>query len=61
MKVILVFTGMLISNVAFCQGAFIAHRGASSNAPENTLTAFTKAMEAGAGFIEADVRLSADD
>ncbi|MCB2219073.1 MAG: T9SS type A sorting domain-containing protein [Bacteroidetes bacterium] len=61
MKVVFVFTGMLISIFTFCQGAIIAHRGASSIAPENTLAAFTKAMEAGADFIEADLRLSADD
>jgi len=33
----------------------IAHRGASSLAPENTLLAFEKAIELGAGAIECDV------
>ena len=38
----------------------IAHRGASRAAPENTLTAFRKAVELGADSIEFDVRLSGD-
>jgi glycerophosphoryl diester phosphodiesterase len=36
------------------------HRGACGQAPENTLTAFQKALEAGATWIEFDVQLSAD-
>lgn len=39
----------------------IAHRGASSIAPENTLAAFAKAVEIGADYFELDVHLSADD
>ena len=38
----------------------IAHRGASRQAPENTMAAFTRALELGAGGIELDVHLSAD-
>jgi len=38
----------------------IAHRGASKMAPENTLAAFKKALELGAGGIELDVHLSRD-
>ena len=38
----------------------IAHRGASVDAPENTLAAFTLALEEGAHGIELDVRISAD-
>lgn len=38
----------------------IAHRGASAIAPENTLLAFRLAIEAGAGMIETDARLSSD-
>jgi len=38
----------------------IAHRGASSIAPQNTLAAFEKALEIGADGIELDVRLCAD-
>lgn len=37
-----------------------AHRGASAEAPENTLAAFRRAIEVGADGIELDVHLSAD-
>ena len=38
----------------------IGHRGASSEAPENTLPSFQLAVELGADALELDVRLSAD-
>ena len=38
----------------------IAHRGASAEAPENTLAAFERAIEVGADMIEFDVRRAAD-
>jgi glycerophosphoryl diester phosphodiesterase len=38
----------------------IAHRGASADAPENTITAFALAAEQGADGVELDVQLSAD-
>lgn len=38
----------------------VAHRGASSIAPENTLEAFAKAIEVGADMVEFDVRSTAD-
>lgn len=38
----------------------IAHRGYSELYPENTLLAFTKAIEAGVNGIETDIRLSSD-
>lgn len=38
----------------------IAHRGASAYAPENTLAAFSKAIEQGADGIELDVHLTKD-
>lgn len=38
----------------------IAHRGASANAPENTLAAFNLALEQSADGIELDVMLSQD-
>lgn len=38
-----------------------AHRGASAEAPENTLAAFAAALAAGAEGVELDVHLSADD
>jgi glycerophosphoryl diester phosphodiesterase len=37
-----------------------AHRGASADAPENTLSAFRLALELGARGLESDARLSAD-
>ncbi len=38
----------------------IAHRGASGDAPENTMAAFRRAVAAGAEFIETDLQLSRD-
>ena len=38
----------------------IAHRGASADAPENTISAFALAAEQGADGVELDVQLSAD-
>jgi len=38
----------------------IAHRGASADAPENTLTAFRLAIAQGADGLECDLRMSAD-
>lgn len=40
--------------------AVVAHRGASSYEPENTLRAFRRAIDMEADMIEADVRLSKD-
>ena len=39
----------------------IAHRGASEDAPENTMAAFQLGLDQGADAIECDVHLSADD
>lgn len=38
----------------------VAHRGASFEEPENTLSAFKRALEIGVDFIELDVHLSKD-
>src|SRR5688572_28815602 len=38
----------------------VAHRGASAQAPENTMEAFRLAVEAGADAIELDVHLTRD-
>jgi len=38
----------------------IAHRGDSTQAPENTLPAFQKAIDAGADMVEFDVQLTSD-
>lgn len=37
-----------------------AHRGASGSAPENTLVALQKAIEAGAEYAEIDVQETSD-
>lgn len=44
----------------FSQTLVIAHRGASDMAIENSITAFKKAIEAGADYIETDVHQTAD-
>ncbi|MEI5582365.1 MULTISPECIES: glycerophosphodiester phosphodiesterase family protein [unclassified Agromyces] len=38
----------------------LAHRGLALDAPENTLLAFERAVDAGAAYLETDVHLSAD-
>jgi glycerophosphoryl diester phosphodiesterase len=38
----------------------VAHRGASADRPENTLSAFALAIDQGADVLEADVRASSD-
>jgi glycerophosphoryl diester phosphodiesterase len=42
------------------QTLIIGHRGASTDAPENTIAAFTRALRDGADGIEFDVRLARD-
>ncbi len=52
-----------MSDHAFPDDAFpiiVAHRGASSTRPENTLASFEEAMRIGARIVELDVRLSLD-
>lgn len=44
----------------FPRPAVVAHRGASSELPENTLAAFEEAVRVGADMVELDVRLTAD-
>lgn len=43
------------------QPLLFAHRGLSTKAPENTLSAFKLAWESGVPGVELDVRLTADD
>jgi glycerophosphoryl diester phosphodiesterase len=38
----------------------VAHRGVPTEAPENTITSFQRAVELGADAVELDVRLTAD-
>lgn len=49
-------TAALANSVPFV----VAHRGASKEAPENTLAAFRRAIELNADLLECDVYLSAD-
>jgi len=41
--------------------AVVAHRGASGFAPENTLAAFSKAINMGADYVELDVQFTLDE
>ena len=51
----------ILSSATFAfEPLIIAHRGASADAPENTLAAFRLAWEQGADGIEGDFRLCAD-
>lgn len=45
---------------AFSRPRIVAHRGASFDAPENTLAAFKKAWSLGAEAVELDVRVTRD-
>lgn len=52
-----------MSGHGFAEGDFpmiVAHRGASSTHPENTLPSFEAALALGAPVVELDVRLTAD-
>jgi glycerophosphoryl diester phosphodiesterase len=56
---LLLFIGL--TNFTMAQSTFIvAHRGFSSIAPENSLSAFEAAIECGAPYFELDVQASAD-
>ncbi|WP_309007964.1 glycerophosphodiester phosphodiesterase family protein [Pelagicoccus sp. SDUM812005] len=51
---------MPLLNVAAASPLIVAHRGASADAPENTLPAFQLAWEQGADAIEGDFHLTRD-
>lgn len=51
-------TGHDLSGLAF--PAVVAHRGASSTRPENTVASFEEAIRLGAKIVEFDVRLARD-
>ena len=59
-----VYFTFLITCSALCLSAqqmFVAHRGASYLAPENTVAAANMAWMSGADAVEVDIRLSADN
>jgi glycerophosphoryl diester phosphodiesterase len=51
---------LLLSATAFAEPFIVAHRGASHDAPENTLPAFHLAWKQGADAIEGDFHLTSD-
>lgn len=61
MKSLLVVLLCFLSTMTNAQTKVIAHRGFSGVAPENTLAAFQKAIEAGADYFELDVHTTKDD
>jgi len=56
----LITLALFLSFPLFAETFIIAHRGASKQAPENTLPAFELAWKQGADAIEADFRLTED-
>ncbi|NWF91017.1 MAG: T9SS type A sorting domain-containing protein [Ignavibacteriaceae bacterium] len=61
-KTLLVFVFFVFMTVANSSTVKnIAHRGCSSLAPENTYSAWEKAIETGADYFELDIQLSSDD
>ena len=58
---LLVFILLTMSSAPSIAVAIVAHRGASAEAPENTLPAFELAWEHGADAIEGDFHLTADN
>jgi glycerophosphoryl diester phosphodiesterase len=57
---VLVLLALLASGCAAPRPVVVAHRGASWDAPENTIAAFREAWRQGADAIEGDFRISAD-
>ncbi len=55
-----IMAGMALSGSALAGPDIVAHRGASHDAPENTLAAFKLAWQQGADAIEGDFHLSKD-
>ena len=51
---------VFLSGSVFGRPLVVAHRGASHDAPENTMRAFDRAWDLGADGIEGDFRLSKD-
>ncbi len=60
MRIFLILLCSIFANISIAQVKYIAHRGASSLAPENTLASTKLAWELGADMVECDIRLSKD-
>lgn len=61
MKTLTLLTLLFIGLNSIAQNTFIAHRGASYLAPENTVASAKLAWELGADAVEVDVHLSKDN
>lgn len=62
MKQTILFTfGVMLTTLLYGQNTYIAHRGASFLAPENTLAAAKLGWEIGADAVEIDIHLSKDN
>lgn len=59
-RVLLIICAMVTSPVSASQPLIIAHRGASYDAPENSMSAFKLAIAQGADGFEADFYLTSD-
>lgn len=62
-KICLVFICLCLGIYAMAQDAtfVVAHRGAKSLAPENTISAFRKAVDLGVKYLECDLCITKDD
>jgi len=60
-NVIVLFCNLFLAGMVQAGPFIVAHRGASAEAPENTLPAFERAWEQGADAIEGDFFLTADN
>lgn len=61
MKYLVTFLPLLLTMILSAQQQFIAHRGASYLAPENTVAAANLAWKLGTDAVEVDVHLSKDN
>ncbi|HPF52993.1 MAG TPA: glycerophosphodiester phosphodiesterase family protein [Draconibacterium sp.] len=62
MKTIFILSAFILLGInSIAQNMFIAHRGASNLAPENTIASANLAWELGADAVEVDVYLSQDN
>ena len=60
MRILLVLLCVIFANISVSQVRYIAHRGASYQAPENTLASTKLAWKLGADMVECDIYLSKD-